>query len=124
MKTEESKPEQGKLSAARLRALPSVDRVIWHPGLSEARAQLPQHVIAAAARSEVEATRRALLGGDETDPDIEEIVGRAAQRAWLMVSPSLRPVINATGVVIHTNLGRAPLSRAASEAIALASGYS
>src|SRR5947209_2762026 len=102
--------------AGRLRALPSVDRVVWHPAMAEGRAQVPQSIVTAAARAEVEAARKAVLAGEETTPDVDEIVARAMRRAWLMTSPSLRPVINATGVIIHTNLGRAPLSRAATEA--------
>jgi L-seryl-tRNA(Ser) seleniumtransferase len=73
----------------RLRALPSVDRL----ATSVARAEL--------------ADRRAeLLAGADDDPDL---VARAQDR----LRPSLRRVLNATGVVVHTNLGRAPLSPAA-----------
>src|SRR5205823_1201627 len=129
--------------AGRLRSLPSVDRVISHPLMEDARARLPHTVVAAAARAEVEAARQALARGEglgvrsegsraDSNPSpltpnpysLEEIAARAAGRAWAMASPSLRPVINATGVVIHTNLGRAPLSEAAMEAMARAAHYS
>ncbi|MEA2395155.1 MAG: L-seryl-tRNA(Ser) seleniumtransferase [Solirubrobacteraceae bacterium] len=85
----------------RLRALPSVDRL----ATSVARAEL--------------ADRRAeLLTGAADDPDL---VGRARER----LRPSLRRVLNATGVVVHTNLGRAPLAPAARAAVAAAAeGYS
>jgi L-seryl-tRNA(Ser) seleniumtransferase len=84
----------------RLRALPSVDRL----ATSVARAEL--------------ARRRAeLLAGATDEPDL---AARAAER----LSPSLRRVLNATGVVVHTNLGRAPLAAAAREAVArVAEGY-
>ncbi|MEA2253450.1 MAG: L-seryl-tRNA(Ser) seleniumtransferase [Solirubrobacteraceae bacterium] len=85
----------------RLRALPSVDRL----ATSVARAEL--------------ADRRAeLLTGAADDPDL---VARARER----LRPSLRRVLNATGVVVHTNLGRAPLAPAARAAVAAAAeGYS
>jgi L-seryl-tRNA(Ser) seleniumtransferase len=65
------------------------------------------------------AERRAeLLAGDMQDVDLVE-------RALTRLDPSLRRVINATGVIIHTNLGRAPLSQAAQQAVAVtAAGYS
>jgi L-seryl-tRNA(Ser) seleniumtransferase len=85
----------------RLRALPSVDRL----ATSVARAEL------AARRAEV-------LAGATDDPDL---VSRARER----LRPSPRRVLNATGVVVHTNLGRAPLAAPARAAVtAAAEGYS
>src|SRR4051794_20680465 len=85
----------------RLRALPSVDRL----ATSVARAELADR-------------RDQLLGGADDDPDL---VARARER----LRPSLRRVLNATGVVVHTNLGRAPLPAAARAAVAAAAdGYS
>jgi L-seryl-tRNA(Ser) seleniumtransferase len=85
----------------RLRALPSVDRL----ATSVARAEL--------------ADRRAeVLAGASDDPDL---VARARER----LRPSPRRVLNATGVVVHTNLGRAPLAASARAAVAAAAeGYS
>jgi L-seryl-tRNA(Ser) seleniumtransferase len=84
-----------------LRRLPSVDRL----AVSVARATL------AARRAE-------LLGGAEDEVDL---VARASDR----LQPSLRRVLNATGVVVHTNLGRAPLARPARAAVNRAArGYS
>lgn len=58
-------------------------------------------------------------------PSNQQILGRAASRLASWTRSTLEPVINATGVIIHTNLGRAPLSRAAIEAIqAVSAGYS
>jgi L-seryl-tRNA(Ser) seleniumtransferase len=85
----------------RLRALPSVDRL----ATSVARAEL--------------ADRRAeVLAGASDDPDL---VSRARER----LRPSPRRVLNATGVIVHTNLGRAPLAPSARSAVAAAAeGYS
>jgi L-seryl-tRNA(Ser) seleniumtransferase len=86
---------------AALRALPSVDRL----AVALARATLAER-------------RAELLGGDAAEVDL---VDRALGRLRL----SLRPVLNASGVIIHTNLGRAPLARAARAALArTAAGYS
>jgi L-seryl-tRNA(Ser) seleniumtransferase len=76
-------------------------------------------VVVAAARDAVADAR----GGRGPAPDnwAEEIADRVARR----LTPSLQPVLNATGVVLHTNLGRAPLARRAIEAVArVAAGYS
>jgi L-seryl-tRNA(Ser) seleniumtransferase len=76
-----------------------------------------------AARELIAARRAAILAGSSSDPAIggDAIAARAAELA----RPSLRRVINATGVVLHTNLGRAPLAAAARAAIdEVARGYS
>lgn len=69
-------------------------------------------------REQVEAERQ----GNEADGD--ERVERVGASLRAAVAPRLRRVINASGVVLHTNLGRAPLSRAAVDALAVAAGYS
>ncbi len=68
--------------------------------------------------------RSAIMRGDAARNDLQEVAERAAHTAWLIVSPSLKQVINATGIVIHTNLGRAPLSQSAIEAVSHVAGYS
>ncbi|HET6262975.1 MAG TPA: L-seryl-tRNA(Sec) selenium transferase [Chloroflexia bacterium] len=110
--------------AERLRSIPSADKILAHPALAEARAELPHAVIMAAVRAESDRLRAALTSGNSRTPDLSDLASRAVATAWLMSSPSLRPVINATGVIVHTNLGRAPLSRSAIEAIARVSAYS
>jgi L-seryl-tRNA(Ser) seleniumtransferase len=110
--------------ASRLRELPSVDRVMSHPALAEVLEGLSHALVADAVRAELEAARRSLLGGVGDAPPVELVAERAAMRAWSSAGPSLRPVINATGVIIHTNLGRAPLSKAAVKAVQEATSYS
>src|SRR5438270_208326 len=84
----------GTNGAGRLRSIPSVDRVMSHPLLEDARARLPHGVIAAAARAEVESVRQGLVTGRPDGAGLEEIAERAARRAFGMAAPSLRPVIN------------------------------
>jgi L-seryl-tRNA(Ser) seleniumtransferase len=81
------------------------------------------HALAvAAARRAIDEQRAAILGGGSVDQD--NLAGRARQLLEELDQRSLRTVINATGVIIHTNLGRAPLAPSAREAVAAtAEGY-
>jgi L-seryl-tRNA(Ser) seleniumtransferase len=107
-----------------LRALPSVDRVLSHPAAARAAQELSRAVVADAAREEL-SYRRAAIATGAPAPTLDEVVSAALRRAYAALKPSLRPVINATGVIIHTNLGRAPLSDAAIAAMeAVSRGYS
>jgi L-seryl-tRNA(Ser) seleniumtransferase len=102
----------------RLRALPQVDELVRR---SEGATE-PRWALVEAARRLVAERRKLLLGGQSAESiSVEELRGRARELA----RPSLRRVINATGVVLHTNLGRAPLSaRAVARVAELAGGYS
>src|SRR3990172_9325931 len=105
-------------------ALPAVDRVLADDRLQRARAELGPDAVREAVRAELQAQRSAIAAGAQP-ADLDEIAVSAARRAYAALRPSLRPVINATGVIIHTNLGRAPLSDSAIEAMAAVSrGYS
>jgi L-seryl-tRNA(Ser) seleniumtransferase len=99
--------------AERLRSLPSVEE------LSERLAAVPKRVAVRAAREAIEAARAALLAGAEAPADLERAAREAAERA---LRPSLRRVLNATGVIVHTNLGRSPLAAEAARAAAEAGG--
>ena len=106
-----------------LRSLPSVDRVLSQPVI--AALGLPAELVADAVREELGERRAAILaGGAAGESSPAAIAGAAAQRLRAAFAPSLRPVINATGVVIHTNLGRAPLSGAAVAAMQETARYS
>src|SRR3954470_6889798 len=105
-------------NAENLRGLPSVERLALR--LSPA----PHPVAVAAARETIEAARQAVLGGGPLLSE-EELAVAAAERLARLSRPSLRRVVNASGVVLHTNLGRAPLAPAAvAQVTALAAGYS
>jgi L-seryl-tRNA(Ser) seleniumtransferase len=108
----------------RFRELPSVDRVLADERLVRASGELGHDAVTEAVREELAQRRRELATGDG-QLSFEAIVESATSRAYASLRESLRPVINATGVIIHTNLGRAPLSDAAIAAMeAVSRGYS
>jgi L-seryl-tRNA(Ser) seleniumtransferase len=101
------------------RELPSVDRLLRAPLLRD----LPRGLALQAAREVLDEARLA-AGNGGWSHSVEELPELVARRVREASEPRLRPVINASGVVIHTNLGRAPLSRAALEAArAAGEGY-
>lgn len=112
-----------------LRAVPAVGRLLETERFRALAAASGRDAARDALRAETAAIRRAILAGAvpagwERDPEgwLAEAVGRRLERA---AGPDLRRVINATGVVVHTNLGRAPLSpAAAARMFEAASGYS
>jgi len=101
------------------RQLPSIDALLAGSGVAALLAVHPRALVVKAARAAVEAARS--TGGTAPPEGWDAAVRAGVERLAL---PSLAPVINATGVVLHTNLGRAPLAHAAIEAITrVASGY-
>ncbi|MCS7350885.1 MAG: L-seryl-tRNA(Sec) selenium transferase [Anaerolineae bacterium] len=105
------------------RALPSVDRLLKAEGAAPLLAAFGHEALVEALR-EVLAEVRAKVQQGEPVPSEAAMLERAATRLARWHTPRPRPVINATGVILHTNLGRAPLSSAALEAIRAASAYS
>ncbi|PDW00622.1 L-seryl-tRNA(Sec) selenium transferase [Candidatus Viridilinea mediisalina] len=104
-----------------LRDLPSVDRLL-QALRSALGAELPHALLLTAARAELDAARAALRGGEAYPSSLEDLTAAAVQRVVQALTPSLRPVINATGVLLQTNLGRAPLSSQALAAMAQVGG--
>jgi L-seryl-tRNA(Ser) seleniumtransferase len=105
------------------RSLPSVDRLAQAAEALLGGA-LPHALVVEAARAELAAARGA-LAERRPAPSADELAQAVADRLAQMTRPSLRPVINASGVIIQTNLGRAPLSQAALTAMrAVGEGYS
>jgi L-seryl-tRNA(Ser) seleniumtransferase len=76
----------------------------------------------AAIRAALSAAREQLRTGESAAAESESLLNQAAGALRERFTPTLRPVINATGIIIHTNLGRAPLSQAAQQAIIAAAG--
>lgn len=102
--------------------LPAVGKLLEHPTVQRALEHLPRTLVVGAIREEVAAFRTTSNGAG---PSADELVSRALDRAESANRPSLRRAINATGVVLHTGLGRAVLSEAAQAAVAaVAAGHS
>jgi L-seryl-tRNA(Ser) seleniumtransferase len=104
-----------------LRSLPKIDRVVAHPSLEAARGALGVAVVTELAR-QVVADARARIRDGEPGPTLEAVAGHVQDLARARQQQRIRRVINATGVVLHTNLGRAPLSAEAVEALAATAG--
>ena len=133
------------MSKELLRSLPSIDRLLAAPVAARLAETLSRDRVRDLLREITEEIRREIATGPlsvthspspvlrpttdngpwTTDDLVEEIERRLTSRAAALARPSLRRVINATGVIIHTNLGRAPLARAAIAAMeAVAAHYS
>ena len=105
------------------RDLPSVDRLLQSPPATLMVQDFGRDLTTQALRA-VLAEARAQAVQDSSVPDPDQLLVNTRRRLEDWLAPSLRPVINASGVIVHTNLGRAPLSQAALEAIqAIARSY-
>ncbi len=116
---------------AALRRIPSVDEMLLAPAVRLLLTTYPRWAVRDAVREVLAERRGRLLRGGLTAAAADALLapaalaGRVAEVAGAKAEPSLRPVLNATGVVLHTNLGRAPLAPSACEALqAAARGYS
>jgi L-seryl-tRNA(Ser) seleniumtransferase len=105
-----------------LRGLPSVDEVLARPEVAKLAGRLGRAGVKAAARAAIQEAREKLKAGAQEAAVTDE---RVTALAWSESAPRLRRVINATGVVLHTNLGRSPLHPEAVARVAeVAAGYS
>ena len=107
------------------RVIPSVDQLRRRPSVIALETQYGHAAVVDALRTEAEEIRLAVGTGNAPDTSelaADAIVRRAHARLAGTVAPSLRRVLNATGVIIHTNLGRAPLASAALARIAAIGG--
>lgn len=108
-----------------LRTLPKTDEILAMPGIADALDAFPRGLVLDAIRGAIEDARARLLAGEVFEPAAADIARDAVARATLAARPSLRRVINATGIIVHTNLGRSVLSEAAARAVQeVAAGYS
>jgi L-seryl-tRNA(Ser) seleniumtransferase len=107
-----------------LRALPSIDELLQTTAAQTYVASYGRPLTLSASRFALDEVRKAYPKTGRV-PEIPQLLSRVEQLLENWTELTLRPVINATGVILHTNLGRAPLSQAANEAIqAVSAGYS
>ncbi|HET7499316.1 MAG TPA: L-seryl-tRNA(Sec) selenium transferase [Candidatus Eisenbacteria bacterium] len=112
------KPKRGATNDA-LRALPSVESLLSLPPLQALAGKAPHALLVGAVREAIGRARDQIRrGAAPAPPSAHALAAEAAAAAEARLRPSLRSVLNATGVVLHTNLGRAPLAEEAALAAA------
>lgn len=108
-----------------LRALPKVDRLLEREDVAALVAANPRPLVLDALREAIDETREGIRRGGIDAVSEDDVVMRAAALLAVAAKRSLHRVINATGIVVHTNLGRSPLAASAVAAVAeVARGYS
>ncbi|PID79926.1 MAG: L-seryl-tRNA(Sec) selenium transferase [Clostridiales bacterium] len=102
-----------------LRELPKVDDLLLDSKIASALKTFGRKPVIKSIRSVLDQTRQAILSGQINDDrlDIDNLLSAILERVALDAQMNLKPVINATGVVLHTNLGRAPLAPAVWQAV-------
>ena len=109
--------------AASLRKIPSVDELLNWPALSELVNRVSRELVVHAARETLEGIRGNISRGLVNEvPAPDAIAAQIGRQVAALLTPTLRAVINATGVILHTNLGRAPLAESAIERIRQTAG--
>lgn len=93
-----------------IRKLPGVDTVLAQKPIADLVKQYGHRLVTSQIRQVIESSRGNILAGKKT-PTIEDFVNEVKRLVNALFQPSLRRVINATGIIIHTNLGRAPLGQ-------------
>jgi L-seryl-tRNA(Ser) seleniumtransferase len=106
--------------SALLRQLPQVDELLRHPVVASLLAEQPRRLVLSAVRETIAARRQAILDGQVAELGEEALAAEVTLRVQRSAAPRLRPVLNATGVVVHTNLGRSILAEEAVSRVMLA----
>ncbi|MEP6570955.1 MAG: L-seryl-tRNA(Sec) selenium transferase [Acidobacteriota bacterium] len=110
-----------------LRSIPSVDQLLRNEGVAELRGSVGLPRLTAIAREVTDEMRKQIQSDSLPETTGDNLLNEALERVQSVcrrdAGAGLRRVINATGVILHTNLGRAPLSAAARQAVMQAAGY-
>jgi L-seryl-tRNA(Ser) seleniumtransferase len=107
-----------------MRQIPSIEQLRQRPAMRALESEFGRTALLDALRAAADALRLRVAAGEQPPDDAAGwIEGMVPARLAALTAPSLQPVINATGVILHTNLGRAPLARAAVERVAALGGY-
>ncbi len=106
------------MGANPFRTLPSVNEILDAPAAQGLMADHAREQIISAVRAELDALRQRIVAGESVDGLAEPtaVAARVVQRLRRELRPKLRSVINATGIILHTNLGRAPVAEEAARA--------
>ena len=99
-----------------LRTLPAIDKIMSLPEIKAVISEWGFSLSKVSAQLSVETFRQRVLAGGNA-PTLEEVVSDIKKRVRIIGAPSLKPVINGTGIVLHTNLGRAPLDKSLFEEV-------
>ncbi len=101
-----------------LRKIPKVDELLRSPALADTIGQYGDHAVTEAIRAELDALRQAILSRQaDAVPAADLLCRQISRRVQRDTLPSFRSVINGTGIILHTNLGRACLSEKAAQAV-------
>ncbi len=103
-----------------LRAIPSVDELLKDPGLSAPLSEYGTGIVTDAVRKGLDELRSGVLDGTVSEVTEGGIMAMVIDNIASSTRPSIRKVINATGTILHTNIGRAILSSEAAEAVRIA----
>ncbi|MFC2024054.1 L-seryl-tRNA(Sec) selenium transferase [Chloroflexota bacterium] len=101
---------------SQFRCLPGVDKLLSQERIKRLEKSCPRELLADVIRRYLAEERAAIAAGNPCPP-LREIIKQICARVESLIKPGLRPVINATGVILHTNLGRAALSKDAVSAM-------
>ena len=106
-------------ATVRFRHIPSVNRLVDSPVLASWSAKVPRPIVVQAAQAVLDDHRSCISEGDGNTPTatIDDLARRVICRLEALQRPPLAPVINATGIIIHTGLGRAPLAESVTNAL-------
>lgn len=108
-----------------LRSLPQVEELLHHQALVTLLGVLPRDLVVDLARGAIDSARSSILKGGKPDCSNDALAYEVLRQTLQLEKPSLRRVVNASGVIVHTNLGRSPLPESAVAAVEeVARGYS
>jgi L-seryl-tRNA(Ser) seleniumtransferase len=112
----ETDPE--RMGGTLLRQIPAVDELLSREALRALEARVGRRLLVDATRKVLQSLRSRIASGSLSSVSVEMLEKEIVAETVATAEFSLRPVINATGVILHTNLGRAPLAREATEHLA------
>jgi L-seryl-tRNA(Ser) seleniumtransferase len=105
-----------------LRRIPSVDELLGSKVLQQLEGEIGRRLVVKAARTVLQRLREGIANGSISSFSVTKIEEEIIAAARVSAEYSLKPVVNATGVILHTNLGRAPIARKAIEHISEIAG--